>query len=279
MNTRPYAVYQRLTAGGTSDDTDDVVPRSDANLWALAAAIAPELYPAGQLDPIEVEDLRAAYDDGRRPRRIDLYRLATLISDRGVNAYVDGAGGGGAVIRVGEQHITLTGERDHAVLAGPGTFHSRYTAYGDRDELCIGPPDDDLTHRPDDPTIRPAPHRFQTLAELADLTAALAHAEADRHTRIAAYLDVLVRTGWEAFWAVLIGALPDIDFTLSGPAEAEHGVTQQRLLHYLRQVLNDTGMRIGVTPPEQQACAVCGAVQAQTCSTPTCHGRVAITTR
>jgi hypothetical protein len=276
MTTHPYAVYQRLTAAGTADETTDAMPRSDADLWKLASDVAPELYPADQPDPIELVDMRAAYNDGRHPNRIDLYRLAALINERGVDAFVDRAGGSIAVIRVGGQHTMFTGEREYAVVAGPGTFRNRYTAYGERDDFPSGPPDGDLAQRGDDPTFRPDPQRFQPLAELADLTVALAHAETDRHTRIAAWLDFQVQAGLNAFWDVIRGMPADAYPFYNGPNEAEQAATFERLRDDVRKFLDNNAASISLTPPDNVACTRCHVPQGQPCCKPDCWGRICV---
>lgn len=237
MSSNTFAVYRSLTDAGKADARDDVPPRSDQALWQHAAQIAPDLYPAGEPDRSALAELRGAYDQGRKPNRIDLHRLAALVRDRGVQAHVDSTGGGEAVLYAGEQYTTMTGEQRHAVAAGPGRYDGD-TAYADRGDFSAGPDDDGET-RTDDPYFHADPETVESHAEIADQIVALAVAETDRNRQIAARLEAAMYDGWNAFWKAVAAALPETgtgDDTRPDPDEYE--ADRQRLLELVRQFVD-----------------------------------------
>lgn len=237
LMTSKYAVYRSLIALGQTDDRDDAPPRSDQTLWQHATHIAPDLYPRDEPDRLELVDLRGAYDDGRKPNRIDLHRLAALIRDRGIPARVDDSGGGEAALYAGQPNTTMSGEQRHAVCAGPGMYIGD-VAYADSYDFSAGPDDDGAT-RPDKPIVRTDPFDFQSLAEIADEIVALAVAETGRNRQIAVRLDVVVYDGWTAFWKAVAAALPETAAGGRGlPVADDYESDRQRLLALVRQFVD-----------------------------------------
>jgi hypothetical protein len=228
MTARPYTVYRKLTTLGRNTAKHDMPPISDTELWAYAAAVAPTLYPADEPDADELADLRAAYDEGRQPDRIDMFRLAAMIRDRGVSAYVEHTGGGCATILAGDTYTDMRGDVRHAVEAGPGVFPTHTTAYGTRDDFWIGPDNDgDLAHLPVTTDTHP------TLGELADAIVALTLTETERHRKIAARLDAAVTAGLAGFWVGVAQVLPEL--ADNGFDDDIEDQTRQQLLRQVRR--------------------------------------------
>lgn len=232
-----FAVYRGLTQLGQADAREDAPPRSDEALWEQATRVCPDLFPAGPADAMTMVDLRGAYDQGRKPNRISLHRLAALIRERGIAAHVDVTGGGEGVLFAGETYMSMSGEQRHAVAAGPGMYFGD-SAYADSYDFSAGPDDDGAT-RADKPIVSTDPFDFQTHAEIADAIVALAIAETDRNRQIAARLDVAVYDGWNAFWKAVAAALPEAASGHEGlPVADDYEADRQRLLELVRQFVD-----------------------------------------
>lgn len=232
-----FAVYRSLTQLGEADAREDARPRSDEALWEHATQIAPDLFPAGPADAVTLVDLRGAYDDGRKPNRIDLHQLARLIRERGIAAGVDNSGGGTATLYVGETYLSMSGEQRHAVCAGPGMYVGDH-AYADSYDFSAGSDDDGAT-RADKPNFQTDPFDFQTHAEIADEIVRIAISETDRNRQIAARLDVAVYDGWTAFWKAVTAALPEAKPGSDGlPVADDYETDRQRLLELVRRFVD-----------------------------------------
>lgn len=251
MSSETFAVYRSMTALGQTDARDDTPPRSDEALWQHATQTAPQLYPAGQVERFALSDLRGAYDDGRKPNRIDLHRLAVLIRERGISAHVDVTAGGEGVLYAGELHTTMTGEQRHVVSAGPGRYVGD-TAYADRYDFSASPDDDGAT-RTDNPLLILDPEGFQSHAEIATAIVALTIAETDRNRQIAARLDVAVYDGWNAFWKAVAAALPEAAGGGDGlPDCDEYEADRLRLLELVRQFVDANAPHGQIGPVRDQ---------------------------
>jgi hypothetical protein len=258
----PYAVFRQMADAGRVDERRDAALPDDDALWALAVQIAPTRYPVGRPERAALGDLRDAYNDGRRPHQVNLHRLAALIRERGVDAFVESAGGGTALIAVGGTYIGADGQTHHTVTAGPGSY-SGSTAIANRSDFCATRPETDETVRADAPMLRPDPERFESLGELADRIVTFATAESERHRQIAARYDDAVRAGWTAFWDATARELPETGTASAlddpDPREAdEREITQARLLTHVRRFVLDTAPNGQLDPRPPAPPAVTG---------------------
>lgn len=246
-----FEVYRRITQLGETDAREDARPRSDDALWEQATQVCPALFPAGEAERFALSDLRGAYDDGRKPNRISLHRLAVLLRERGIAAHVDNSGGGEPVLYAGEPYTTMSGDQRHAVAAGPGMYVGDH-AYADSYDFSASPDDDGAT-RADKPIFRTDPFDFQTHAEIADAIARLAIAETDRNRQIAARLDVAVYDGWHAFWKAVAAALPETASEPDGlPVADDYEADRQRLLELVRAFVDANAPHAQIGPVRDQ---------------------------
>lgn len=197
---------------------------SDTGLRAQARVAADRIGAAELLNGIDgeqLEELREAYNEGRRPTRIDMQAVVEHVRKAGVYAYVEQTGGGTATIYAG----TLSewpdghGDRRHAVAAGPGLFEGRGTngftkPYADTSEFWIGP-DDDGNEPVGSPQIVSPPEHTHPAAVAALIVSAVRDVEARRERITAA-----VEAAESAFWGAIVDAFPEVE---SGdfPIEAE----------------------------------------------------------
>ena len=88
--------------------------------------------------------LRAAFDAGHGPTRIDLDAVAAAVAARGVPARVLHSSGGTATLYTGAEMVDVTGDVRLSASAGPGWFDGpdQRRPFADSDEFGIGPHDD-----------------------------------------------------------------------------------------------------------------------------------------
>jgi hypothetical protein len=102
-----------ITAWGEASAEGGTPPPTDQQLWA-ATRMRRDVHLPEEIGPVLLADLRAAYDAGRWPARIDLTAVAAAVNARGVRVRVLPSGGGTATLYTGEETVRRT--RRRAVL-------------------------------------------------------------------------------------------------------------------------------------------------------------------
>jgi hypothetical protein len=80
-----------ITAWGEASAAGGTPPPTDDQLWA-ATCLRADLHLPAPIDSVLLADLRAAFDTGRWPGRIDLHAVAAAVNARGVTARVRSPG-------------------------------------------------------------------------------------------------------------------------------------------------------------------------------------------
>ncbi len=132
-----------ITAWGEASAINGTPPPTDGELWA-EARVRRDLHLPEQIDPGLLADLRAAFNVGRFPNRIDLHAVAGAVTARGIPTRVLDSSGGTATLYTGEETLDSDGDVRFTASAGPGYFAGpgRTNPFADPDEFGIGPHDD-----------------------------------------------------------------------------------------------------------------------------------------
>lgn len=208
----------------------DAAARPEPQLPADEALLAVARGVIADLPNDALTDLRAAYNDGRRPDRIDLDRVVEELNALGVPAFVENIGDGGATLFAGQHGpIALGGEYGgYPVTAGPGQFEGPGitvpVAY--RPTFSVGIDDNAPPPSPNLPD-------FATPAQYARIIAAAIQEARTRAERVAAAQEA----ARDAFWATLAERFPEIESGDFGPDDtiALEQATNQAVrswLHY-----------------------------------------------
>jgi hypothetical protein len=184
-----------VTAMGEASATHQLPLPTDEQLWAVSRAIFAPGLPE-QVDDDLLGDLRDAFDEGRRPARLDLQVVADAINARGVSARVLNSGGNTATLYTGQETLDAYGDARFSASAGPGYFEApgHRSPVADAADFGVGPDDDSWG-------IRVPEHA--TIEQIADLIVAVtaeADAQSARFTATAA-----------GMWTVMSDAYPDAD--------------------------------------------------------------------
>jgi len=133
-----------ITAWGQASATNHSTPPTDQQLWAVSR-IRADLNLPEQLDPALLDQLRAAFNTGRYPTRIDLQALADALHERGYDAVVEHTGGNTATLYAGSQFPDRHGDLRWSAAAGRGWFeqsgHRR--PFAASSEFTVGPDGED----------------------------------------------------------------------------------------------------------------------------------------
>jgi hypothetical protein len=203
-----------ITAWGEASAANDTPPPADEQLWAATRSRTDWHLPE-QIDSVLLADLRAAFNAGRWPARIDLAAVAAAVNTRGVTARVLHSSGGTATLYTGEETLDGYGDVRFSASAGPGYFDGpgRTRPFADADEFGIGPHDTSWGIS--------IPHDATT-EDVADLVVAVTR-EAD--TQLARFADA-VAAARKAMWTALVAAYPDAD-TADLPSDLDHALVAE----------------------------------------------------
>ncbi len=132
------------TAWGEASRRNDTPLPTDDELWAHARRHRDLRLPT-QVDDLLVDDLRDAFNAGRRPHLIDLDALVAHLARHGRPALVEHSGGNTATVYTGSRYTDRLGDTRRSVTAGPGWFDApgRRRPLADTNEFTIGPGDED----------------------------------------------------------------------------------------------------------------------------------------
>jgi hypothetical protein len=187
-----------MTAWGETSAADHAPPPTDEQLWTLARS-QPELSLPEQIDLALLDELRAAYNVGRHPCRIDLQALAETLQARGYDAVVEHTGGNTATLYAGSQFPDRHGDLRWSA-AGPGWFeHSGHRRpFADTAELTVGPDGDDTwTVTISEGTL------WAALTELIVAVIDEVHAQRSRFSQA-------VEAAQDAMWATFAARYPEV---------------------------------------------------------------------
>ena len=196
-DSRWLELLDLFTAWGQASAAIDAPLPTDDEVWAQARARIPEL--AEQPDRVLLVDLRKAFNEGRRPHRVDLRAVAEAITARGYHAFVDHTGGNTATLYAGWQAPDRHGEPRWSISAGPGWFRrpGHRDPVADTSELRIGPHADSWTVGvPEETSTR----------QVTDIAVAVIDEVEAQRTRFA----VAARTARDALWAAFVACYPEI---------------------------------------------------------------------
>jgi hypothetical protein len=202
-----------ITAWGEASAANDTPPATDEQLWAATRSRTDWHLP--EIDSVLLADVRAAFNTGRWPGRIDLDAVAAAVNARGVTARVLHSSGGTATLYTGEEILDGYGDVRFCASAGPGYFHGpgRTRPFADTDEFGIGPHDTSWGIS--------IPHDATT-EEVADLVVAVTR-QAD--AQLARFADA-VAAARTAMWTALVAAYPDAD-TAELPSDFDHALVAE----------------------------------------------------
>jgi hypothetical protein len=183
-----------ITAWGEASAANQTPPPTDEQLWAYAR-VRQDLHLPEQVDAELLVQLRAAFNAGRQPQRIDLAAVADALRERGHDAVVEHTGGGVVVLYAGRQVPDRHGDPRWSAAFGPGWYDNRdpHHPVADPADCYIGPDSDNTWAL----TV-PAGWTIDTLVELT--TAVIDDVEAGR-ARFAQAADAARDAMWAAFAA------------------------------------------------------------------------------
>ncbi len=188
-----------VTAWGEASAGNQTPPPTDEQLWA-ASRIRADLNLPEQIDTELLEQLREAFDNGRKPTRIDLQAVADALHERGHHAYVEHTGGNTATLYAGRQAPDRHGDPRWSAAAGPGWFDApgHRNPSADTSEFVVGPDSDDTW-------AVTVPERT-SMRELVDLIVAVIDEVKARRARFVQAADA----ARDAMWATFAQRYPEV---------------------------------------------------------------------